>query len=372
MAYNATQADIDLLYQTNKAVDVKVQLLNQNYKIIDEIQGKTISGSLNMDSTSDMRRSCNISLLINKGYDYIVGNTKESWLDKYIRIVRGVSNQRTKEMYWYNSGIFLVTDITKGLSATSHTLELSCSDLMYKLTGEYGGELSAETITIPVDSVIRDVIISLITPMGFINYLVADVGQTTPYELTFSNSTARYEVIKTLRDLYMTYETFFDENGVFIFQHVPNCLEDDVYLDLDVFDKLIIDESENTSLANVRNKVTVWGKDGIRATWEDENPDSPYIASKIGVREISLSGSDYEKIPTVELCAERAEYEGWKRTRLEDSITLNMIDIPWLDLNKKVTYKSNQYITKSIDRDFVSGTMSITMTRFYPLYPYSI
>ena len=108
------------------------------------------------------------------------------------------------------------------------------------------------------------------------------------------------------------------------------------------------------------------------------NPDSPYGVDRIGeIRQI-FSGGDYENIYTEDLCKQRAEYENWKTTRLEDSITLEMINIPWLSVNKKIEYKSqitkevNQYIIKSINRDLTKWTMNIQMIRFYDLYPFIV
>ena len=108
------------------------------------------------------------------------------------------------------------------------------------------------------------------------------------------------------------------------------------------------------------------------------NPDSPYCIDKIGEIRQVLSGVDYENIYTEELCMERAEYENWKSTRLQDSITLEMMMVPWLRVNKKIAYKSKitgkteQYIIKNINRSLSNWTMTVQMIRFYPLYPFII
>ena len=108
------------------------------------------------------------------------------------------------------------------------------------------------------------------------------------------------------------------------------------------------------------------------------NPDSPYCVDKIGEIRQVLSSGEYENIYTEELCMERAEYENWKSTRLQDSISLEMMMVPWLRVNKKITYKSKitnkteQYITKSINRSLSNWTMTVQMIRFYPLYPFIV
>ena len=108
------------------------------------------------------------------------------------------------------------------------------------------------------------------------------------------------------------------------------------------------------------------------------NPDSPYCVDKIGeVRQV-LSGGEYENIYTEELCMQRAEYENWKATRLQDSINIETIMIPWLTVNQKIEYKSKttgetqQYIIKSINRALSAWTQTVEMIRFYPLYPFVV
>ena len=86
------------------------------------------------------------------------------------------------------------------------------------------------------------------------------------------------------------------------------------------------------------------------------------------------TGGEYENITSDELAAERARWENWKTSRLTDNISITTAFLPWLDVNKKVTYKpqgsdvEHQYIITNISHDFAGYTSSITMYRFYPLY----
>ena len=69
-----------------------------------------------------------------------------------------------------------------------------------------------------------------------------------------------------------------------------------------------------------------------------------------------------------------AEYELWKAARLNDSINIECMLIPWLDVNQKVWYRkqnekeSYQYIIKSISGNLGEATMSMSLMRFYDLY----
>lgn len=103
-------------------------------------------------------------------------------------------------------------------------------------------------------------------------------------------------------------------------------------------------------------------------------PDSPFTVEKLGEILDVKAGGEYEKITSDSLAADRAKWENWKNCRLTDNITITTALLPFLDVNKKVSYRrsdsdvEHQYIISSISHDFSGYTSTITMYRFYPLY----
>jgi hypothetical protein len=107
------------------------------------------------------------------------------------------------------------------------------------------------------------------------------------------------------------------------------------------------------------------------------NPDSPFAADLIGdVRQVLMDG-EYSEIPTVDLAFERAAYENWQKTRLQDTVSLDCVLIPWMSVNVKIQYTSPvtgeiaQYMVKSINMDIENFQMSMSLIKFYPVYPFS-
>lgn len=103
-------------------------------------------------------------------------------------------------------------------------------------------------------------------------------------------------------------------------------------------------------------------------------PNSPFTVEKLGeILDVKVSG-EYENITSDNLAADRAKWENWKNCRLTDNITITTALLPFLDVNKKVSYKRSdsnveyQYIISSVSHDFAGYTSTITMYRFYPLY----
>lgn len=102
--------------------------------------------------------------------------------------------------------------------------------------------------------------------------------------------------------------------------------------------------------------------------------DSPFVVEKLGeILDVKVSG-EFDNITSNDLAADRAKWENWKNSRLTDNITITTALLPFIDVNKKVSYRRSdsdreyQYIISSVSHDFSGFTTSITMYRFYPLY----
>ncbi|MCM1232117.1 MAG: DUF5048 domain-containing protein [Ruminococcus flavefaciens] len=102
--------------------------------------------------------------------------------------------------------------------------------------------------------------------------------------------------------------------------------------------------------------------------------NSPFTVEKLGEIPDIKVGGEYENITSNDLAADRAKWENWKNCRLTDNITITTDLLPFLDVNKKVSYKPSdsdreyQYIITSISHDIFNYATTITMYRFYPLY----
>lgn len=113
------------------------------------------------------------------------------------------------------------------------------------------------------------------------------------------------------------------------------------------------------------------------------NPDNPYactLSPSTGriqgeIKQV-LSDGEFSNIYTTQLAYERAEYENWKKCRMQDTISIETILIPWMEINDKIRYTSpvsgdkDTWLVQDIDYDFSNWTMEIKASRFYPYYPW--
>ena len=101
---------------------------------------------------------------------------------------------------------------------------------------------------------------------------------------------------------------------------------------------------------------------------------SEFTIQKLGVLLNVFNGGEFENIESDQRALARAEWENWKTSRLTDNITITTKILPWIDVNKKISFKrsdkdhAEDYIIQSVSHDPSAGTSSITMYRFKPLY----
>ena len=107
---------------------------------------------------------------------------------------------------------------------------------------------------------------------------------------------------------------------------------------------------------------------------EDINPNSPFnVNGTVGRIRLPLFGGEYENIFSDTLAQQRAEYELWLHTNMNNTITLTCIPVYWIDVNILCNYSTqrngslSQYLIKSINLGLApTDNMSITMMKFYP------
>lgn len=444
----------------------KINILNFQMQTVDEISGNVIDGNITEDAKSDIRRTCNITMVVTNGqFDVKPGG--QIWLDKMFQIYIGVDNLYTGVTQWFNKGIYLIDQPSYIFDPVTSTLTFQGFDLMCKMTGLRNGYLEGIPTVIPQGSDIREAMISTVTQLGgFTKYAIEENPQTVPYDIQIDPGGTVYDILVALRDILPSWQIYFDEDGVFHYNPIPSGRNEPIMFYDDTWDEVVLSESINTDFSTVKNVVEVWGKtlnpahyadatvsgntyqlsiadvssyrnnmlygftapsiltnpqvqinslgalpivneDGTNAVIpeadtyyvvkyqeednnflfmgyqqpyavaQDENPESPfYVDGPVGKIRIVLQGGDYDNIYTNDLAMQRAEYELWLRTRLQDNVTLSCVPIYSLQTNtvvsKTLTNETEPtlFIIKTITTNLsYTGTQSVQMITYYPLYP---
>ena len=102
--------------------------------------------------------------------------------------------------------------------------------------------------------------------------------------------------------------------------------------------------------------------------------NSPFSVQKLGELLDVKNGNEYDNILSDSVALENAIYINRKSSSMNDTVTISVAMIPFLDVNTKVEYRkqqeteSHEYIIDSITNDTESMTSNIVMHRFHPLY----
>jgi len=371
-----TQEYYDVIQQSNRDIFVRLSLLNYQLKKVDEIQGVTLSGSISEDATSDIRRTLSITLVV-KDSSFLVSSDKKIWMDKYIKVEIGIKNIKTQKIVYWNKGFYMINQPSISYSPNDNTLSFTGVDLMAKMTGKRNGQLQLKTIITagtPISTAIQTVVKNL---GGFPNVVIQQSNNVTPYDITKEAGDTIYSLIDDLRNLFMDLEMFFDENGTFYYQRIPNKINDPIVLNFyELYRDLVLKVGTDWDFENVKNRIIVNGRqldNGTRITYTLNNTDanSPFnVNTNIGVIPLVVNN---EKIFTENQAITQAEYELFKHNNLCNSINLDIVPVYWLKSNQKIYYKNEdlnidgQYIINNLTIPLTySETMSIQAYKIYP------
>ena len=126
----------------NKTIFARITALTFAEYPIETIEGRVTQGSVNIDGTSAVRRTCSLTMVAQdfKYNDFYWGlNTK-------FKLEVGVENTidpNYPDIIWFKQGIFLITSFNTSRSTNNFSISISGKDKMCLLNGEVGGTLES-------------------------------------------------------------------------------------------------------------------------------------------------------------------------------------------------------------------------------------
>lgn len=255
-----SQNEINVSMQRNRTLYTKINLLNFSFQLVDQLIGVVIGNpSFSNDSTSDVRRTCSISLYpTDSSFDISVGN--KIWLDKYLQIYIGIKDVHSGDIVYTNMGIYLINNPDHAYSSVDNTLKIQGLDLMAKLTGLRNGNLEGMTYEIPQGSNVRTSMIALLVEAGFTNYLVEECPYTVPNDIKISAGSTVYDALAQLRDIVPNYQIYFDVDGIFHYALMPSGYNEQIMVDDTIWKQTLVSYEVNTDFESLKNYIEVYGK----------------------------------------------------------------------------------------------------------------
>lgn len=268
-----TQLEYNVTKQKFREIYAKIYLLGTSEQIVDELSGVVIGEpSFSVDADSDIRRTLNISLYPkDSSFDVKKGN--KIWLDKAIDVRLGIKDIQTGEITWTRMGIYMVNNPTRIYSSTDNTITLDCVDLMANLNGIRNGQLEYSPYVIKQGENIASVIENVYRNYGFFLFAKSDISEcmvysdtegkniilNTPNEIRVGGNSTAYDILKELRDIMPNYQMYFDIDGTFRYNLIPNGTDETAMIDDDIWEKCLIDYNVFNDFSEVSNSVIVYG-----------------------------------------------------------------------------------------------------------------
>lgn len=125
----------------------KIILIDQNENEIGEQTNSIISGNINIDGNSTIRRTCNLSVAINEQLGDIEDAKSIFSIGTKLKIEVGIKNTTSFypnfDIVWFPVGIYVICDASASYNNSGYTIDLQLKDKMCLLNGECGGTLPA-------------------------------------------------------------------------------------------------------------------------------------------------------------------------------------------------------------------------------------
>jgi hypothetical protein len=202
---------------------IKITLLDFLEKPIKDIQGKIVSGSISIDGTSNVRRTCNLTMIADE-----VENNRLITINKKVEISMGIKNTTDKytqyEYIWFPLGVYVIVSA----SYSNETISLQLKDKMCLLNGECGGTLPASTTFDEYDTqdskgnwivenpTIYQIIQEVVSHFGgeqLSKIFISDVDSRVKKVMKWIGSSPLY-IVKTTQNGTTQYETYTNESSV--------------------------------------------------------------------------------------------------------------------------------------------------------------
>lgn len=171
-------ADKDFLRELDqnreREVFAKIVSLDYDENPIEEITGRVSSGTVSVDGSSSVRRSCSLSLIAQELniHDFYWGLTTKFKL--YSGLKNNI-NSKYPDIIWFPLGMFVISSFNTSQNINSYTVSIQGKDKMCLLNGTLGGtvmsltaDFGTETIEdesgesykqdLPIKNIIREVV----------------------------------------------------------------------------------------------------------------------------------------------------------------------------------------------------------------------
>lgn len=278
-----TQKQVDTLNLPIRRKHIRLELLDDDLKTIDILEGVAIDGNLSKNANDIIRRSGNITIAIpidNSAITFLDAIDYESinyngkiWLDKAVKILIGIEDN-LGETIWYNFGICIMDNPQRVVTSTQYEISFNVVDLFAKYTGDRKGQLTGLATNIPqgyyLDNdntkeyirtetieALRSVIVELADIKKYSIYNIPKKYQYLPRDISVDIGATVYDLLSQFMEILSTWQMYFDNDGIFIVEPIPSGLRDATF---PLNYEHSTNDNMNVDFNNVKNQIVIYGR----------------------------------------------------------------------------------------------------------------
>ena len=356
-----THAEYQTNLSTDRVIHTKIEVLNMDNKIVDYIEGIVESGTISIGSSNMIRRTLDVTFVC-KDDKLEISSTSPIWINKRLKVYIGIEDY-SKKVYYFNQGIYVLSDPTTDVSISGRHITIKGNDKMQL----FNRPLLTD-IKFNVDTPVSEAIKGLCDMVGETNILIEKTDYKIPYDMQFSIGSDICSALKDVANLYMDYQVYYNVDGYLVFEKIKNRINDATIWDFESYMNTTTTRSKVTGYDDIRNYVKVVGKinedTGELPLYEIkiEGYDEPLSIENIGLRPEIITEDKYYNI---QQCKSRCEYEIEKTQKLVNRFSINCVPIYLIsDVNKLINIidKGVKYkcLIDSISIPLGIGEMSIS------------
>ena len=406
------QLELELQTQLTRQVFIKIEILNKDNEVINEVSGSAVGGNYNIDSASAIRRTCSISFNLETGY--LPSETSVFWINKKFRLYIGLKEMRTNSIYWFNKGTYAIKDPSINIAINENTISINGLDKMALYNGDIGGQLETAFVIDVIDEneekvevYVEEVVEELMQDGGETNLIISETGLLLPYKIESTIGDTRYDIINKLTEIFYNYQAYYNLDGYFVFAEKPSyqsngTINNEIAMDFSkdsVAYNLLISINRDIAYSNVKNKIVVYGgvhDDGYQPKYELIVDNSPYTAENLeekysdgtlmyrtlviqddvyvddGEAENETDDMEIVHAYSISLCRDRAVQEAYLHQQATDTVQIVCVPIYSLDVNTVIKLNdeklgvTGEYVITNISCGLGAGdTMSITANKLW-------
>lgn len=254
--YTPSKKEIQMLKQHTRHLYCKINLMDRDFNLIDNLEGVAISCDISIDSTADIRRTFSATIHLDNKTP-VSKILSDKWASKFLRLFIGMDSP-SNETLWYSKGVYAIAQNSFIYNVSEHTLSINGVDLVAMLDGTLGGELTGSTTKIPIGSDIGNAIVRTFELSEMSDCVVNYWKRTVPYDLEYGAGTTIWSILTELRDLYHPFEMYFDET-TFVCKEMATGYDAPLAMSQQDFEDLIISENGTLDYNEIKNCVELWG-----------------------------------------------------------------------------------------------------------------